>query len=343
MKKDQTNQSEKRVCAILGQATSGKDLTIYTDVDTAVYHTLREMGIKVLDGELIKKIISPFVASAKMHAAKLFDVEKSDHDHARNAKCERAKAKREKLSEEREAAKRETKERKEGLAEYGEPTPEPIPPIVDVVIGTAVIAATLAISIHDVFFVGRLRGAAAWLASAIVGVACGGMVSWGLVATYEANAYNKKAQKIALAAGIIFSIALFLIRLVAGSSFTALMLSVGLSAVELAIVLWLNVTGRGLENQYLAFREDNEEYMRRVNFLAAAQQNLEKIEVELAEEEQVIHEHEQHLFEREDAAAQAETLTEAVEKVAEAAAIAAIMENANQMRGRKRSRSRSEG
>lgn len=297
------------------------------------------MRLKNYDPKVIEKVVAPYVAAAKMHAARLFNADTSAHDRLRRDTYEEAKKTREILLNKKEAAEAEVAERADGVAEYGKPTQEPEPPQIEIIIGASVIAATLAISIHDVFLSNRhIEPPIAWFFAGVVGLACGAIASAGMIGTYKSAYYEKGVPKFILAAGCIFSAALFLIRLAIGTSFVGMILSIGLSAVEFAVLLWMYAIGRGLQKHFVEFTNDNDAYSQRVDYRDEALRRLDIILAELIDVERVIKDHEQHLFEREDAAAQAETLTEAVEKVADAAATAAVMENASEMRGRRRRR-----
>ncbi|MFA4973892.1 MAG: hypothetical protein WC683_14870 [bacterium] len=244
-------------------------------------------------------------AMAREKGAEVFDSASSRHDQIREEEWARAK---EELPEARERVKapqEEVRKRRDALAELGELLARPMVPWLMFAFGSFLIALTVAPTLHDFFFLDAGDARQGWFFSVVAGTMAGLLIAWSLVGTFTSGT---GFHWMGLVAGLLFGVALLLIRFTGARTTVSLMMAIGLAILEIAVVLLLDWIGRGLRRKQAEWEQANKAYSTRLAYLRASEAELACRQGEVTKLEKVITDFREHVFQREHQAKQVESL-----------------------------------
>lgn len=273
-------------------------------------------------------------AMAREQAATIFDPTQSQHDEEKRQEADKAKARSVEIADQVKLAEDDVRKRCDAVAELGEPPTKPAVPWLLFFFGTLLIALSVAPTLHDFFFVDFEDPRQAWFLSFICGLAAGLFVSWSLLGTYT---IGKAYHWMGLAAGLVFGLALLLIRLTGVESSLSLMMAIGLALLEVAVVIAMHWAGDGFRDAFAEYTEKVNGQTCRRAYLAAGERELAYRKEELAKQQQIVSDYVAHLRERETLARQVEGLVRGSRQTVKAGYFAGLAENEGAVRGRKRS------
>jgi len=271
-------------------------------------------------------------AMAREEGAKLFDPATSRHDQVKEEQRNDAKQEVPDLKTKESLAQEDVRKRRDGLAQCGEITPMPNVPWFYFFLGAFLIGITIAPTINDYFFFDLEDQRQAQYFSVIAGLTAGSVISFGMIGTFKTG---RVYHLFGLIAGLLFGVALLLIRLTGADTGSSLQMAVGLSVFELAIVVILDWIGRGLRHQYAKHAEERKEYSILEAYLKAAETELAHWQSEIAARQKIIKDFEAHLFEREHRHAMVENLVRGAKQAVRDGYYQGIAENEGRVRGGK--------
>jgi len=284
------------------------------------------------DSRQIKSLLEHAEAMAREQSAEIFNPKESLHDKILEEDYERAKEEQEEIKKKIPLAEEEYRKRADALSELGEPPKPPSIPWWTFVFAVPFIALTVSPSIHDFFFAEIENWQLGWFLSLTGGIAAGLFIGWCLVGTHKNTA--SLSRYVGLIAGLLFSLALLLIRIVSGGSFDALMFAIGLALLEVSVVVFLDWEGQGLRRKYRIYKETVVEFDRRQKLLSASAEEIEKLKEKEKEIEKEVKDYINHLYERESRAKQVDKLIESARKAIIDGYRAGLAENEGRLLGR---------
>lgn len=271
-------------------------------------------------------------AMAREQGATLYDPKESIHDQLRQEKFDKAKGQIPKLEGGVALAAEDVRKRRDAVAELGEVPAAPQVPWWLVCIGTILIGLTMAPTLHDYFFFDIDDVRLGWVLAVSAGSMAGLLISWCLLATFDST--SRVGRWVGLVAGVVFSVALLLMRLVGGESTSSLVLAVGLALFEMAVVLVMDWVGGGLRAQYTEYKAKSEEYDRRLKLLQAAEWEQAYQEGLLKEQEAVTEDHVEHVRDRESRVRQLDSLVRGARQAVRDGYMAGLVETEGRIHGR---------
>lgn len=318
-----------------GAPTIGKSADTVLVLKKTLYEFGRERALASKDTHpneaVLRSLEEHAEAMAREQGATLFDPSESLHDRLRQEKFEAARSQIPKSEAEVAQAADDVRKRRDALAELGEVPAPPEAPWLLFLFGTLLIGLTCGPTLHDYFFADLEDQRLSWVFSILAGSFAGLVISWCLLATFAST--SRVTRWVGLAAGIVFGLALFIIRMIGGEGGSTIALAVGLALLELAVVLLMDWVGSGLREQYAEYRHKAEEYDRRLKVFQAGEEELAAREKCLSSQKVVVEEHLEHLRDRESRVKQVDSLVRGARQAVRDGYFAGLAENEGRIRG----------
>lgn len=289
-----------------------------------------------VDKDVLDVLQDNHEAMAREQRATPYDPEHNSYDQEICKQLEAAERRKSELEKREIQAEDDCRKRRDGLAELNKVVEKPAIPIWIFVFGSLAIGLTVAPSLRDFFFFNIADSTKGWILSFGSSLVCACLIAWALVGTFNSN--SKVSHWFGLVAGITFGIALFFIRLVGVDDNASLMFAIGLSLMEISVVLFLDWTGRGLRQEYRDYLETDQEAYRRREFLASSETELLRIRTQINAQQKIIDSIVEQIRIREHAYRQIDSLVLAARQTVKDGYFAGIAENQGKTRGRKSSK-----
>jgi hypothetical protein len=123
--------------------------------------------------------------------------------------------------------------------------PKPVAPPILVWAAVALIAVTVAPTLHDAVFAFE-DDLVAWLVSFAAGILTGAFITWAIVGALDTSGRRTATATGGLIAGVVIGIGLGVVRLGAATALTEILLAVGLTVVELGAVILIEYAATDL-------------------------------------------------------------------------------------------------
>ncbi len=193
------------------------------------------------------------------------------------------------------------------------------------------IAITLAPTFHDLLFAAMLANPAqAAYASIVAGVMIGGCFSWAMLSRVDHPEGERFLSRLQLTViGILFGIALLVMRLGVATSDEERLIAIGFALLETSIVLLIEAFAAGLARKWIRYMDSLPEVSIAENRRQASREHLDVTEAELLSAQTGIKSHIQLVHEREARALVARQLNAS----ARAMAVAGYFKGLEQNRG----------
>lgn len=282
--------------------------------------------------QVMQSVLGNAEGMAREQAAKLLDPEKSLHDDLRRKEHETALALIPKLNTDIAEIAEDVRRRRDAAAEMGDSPIPPRKPWFLIICALLLIGGTVAPTLHDFFFADMPDPRLGWVLSVATGSLAGMVISWSLVGM--AAFTSQTGRWVGLTAGLLFSVALAVIRMVGGNGHSAFILAVGLGLLEIAAVLLLDWIGNGLRRQHLEFEKRSIEHARRARVLQAAEAEFTYRERLMREERKIVDQYVEDVGDREGSAAQLEDLVRGAVQAARNGYYAGLAELQGRLHGR---------
>ena len=266
-------------------------------------------------------------AMAKEQQSQLFAPDTLVHDQIRQEEFERNKQEIPEIEEQIRAGEDDVRKRRNAFGEMGDEPQAVETPWWLAAIATLVIALSVSPTFKDFLFNEGGDSGLLWILSILPGLFAGAVISYCIIGTFRETSSEKILHWFGLSAGILFSVAVGMIRLVGAETDVGLILAIGLALLEISVLLFLEMVGRGLRFRYQEFLEKKTEYDRRARVYAAAQEELSYWQKRQQELREKIETYTVHILTRESGAHQIETLIDAAVKAVTDGFMLGINEN----------------
>lgn len=320
-----------------GGATVGKSGDATLTLRKSLYEFGRERALASKDTHSNEAVLHSLEehaeAMAREQGATLFDSEQSAHDRLKQDKLDKAKSQIPKSEGEVAVAAEDVRKRRDALAELGELPSRPEIPWWLIFLGAFFIGLTTAPSLHDFLLSDVEDQRLAWMMSIFAGSFAGLVISWCLLGMFDSTS-RVTARWVGLVGGILFSIALLLIRLVGSEGRDALTMAVALAILELAVVVILDWIGGGLRHRYTEYQDKSVQHDRRLKLLQSGEKELACRQKLLDEQNAIVEDHLEHLRDRESRVKQMDSLISGARQAVRDGYFAGLAENEGKLHGR---------
>jgi len=260
-----------------------------------------------------------------------FDPERNFFDREILAKNDRAKQALAQVEDKITSSNDDIRKRRDAAAHTSQPPERPSFPLLVYMFGAIAIALTIAPTLHDFIFIDVGNSVQTWFLSLAAGLMLGFFIASTTVSVSESG--SSRLHWMGFLCGVLIGIALFLIRCLGIDGMLSLLMAIGLALLEIAFVVLLEWTGRGLRRQFAEYREKRDEHRRLLQYLGAAEEELTGLVAERMRLTKEIGQFVEEVGQREAAHLQIESLVRGARQAVRDGYYAGIAENEGRARG----------